>query len=161
MKIEKIKRKSLIYCTLHQISLDATPLFKALSYTWLLDKDLKKQTVQGKERAIICDGRYFLVRENLFNAMIELGETQLGGLLWIDAICINQNDVMEQSSQVNMMGRIFQAAETVVVWLGQSSFISSRGLEAMRTLYELSHKQINDGTQAQIMKTDHVLQLIH
>lgn len=39
--------------------------------------------------------------------------------LWIDAICINQSDIREQNSQVEMMGRIYHSADNVVVWVGE------------------------------------------
>jgi Heterokaryon incompatibility protein (HET) len=40
-------------------------------------------------------------------------------LLWIDALCINQNDLEERSTQVAMMKDIYARAAEVVIWLGQ------------------------------------------
>jgi hypothetical protein len=39
--------------------------------------------------------------------------------LWIDAICINQEDVDEKTEQVRMMNEIYRAARRVSVWLGR------------------------------------------
>lgn len=39
--------------------------------------------------------------------------------LWADAICINQRDDVEKSLQVAQMGRVYSAAESVIVWLGE------------------------------------------
>lgn len=39
--------------------------------------------------------------------------------VWIDAICIDQNDNFEKNSQVTMMGKIFSCARSVRVWLGR------------------------------------------
>jgi Heterokaryon incompatibility protein (HET) len=39
-------------------------------------------------------------------------------LLWVNAICINQGDYGEKSSQVQMMGLIFKSAIKVLAWLG-------------------------------------------
>jgi hypothetical protein len=39
--------------------------------------------------------------------------------LWIDAVCINQNDKAEQASQIPLMGDIYSTAEEVIVWLGK------------------------------------------
>jgi len=56
--------------------------------------------------------------------------------LWADAVCINQRDDAEKSLQVVQMGRVYSAAESVVVWLGEEqddchliaeSFIAARG----------------------------------
>lgn len=41
-----------------------------------------------------------------------------GLLLWIDQLCIDQNNTAEQSQYVNMMGSIFRHAEQVIMWLG-------------------------------------------
>ncbi|KAJ2896259.1 hypothetical protein MKZ38_005713 [Zalerion maritima] len=40
-------------------------------------------------------------------------------ILWIDAICINQEDDDEKNHQVQMMARIYTRAEQVCVWLGE------------------------------------------
>ena len=39
--------------------------------------------------------------------------------LWIDAICIAQNDVAERSLQVAIMGDIYQRSLMTIVWLGR------------------------------------------
>jgi hypothetical protein len=40
-------------------------------------------------------------------------------VLWIDAICINQNDDDEKSHQVGMMRKIYKACQKCTVWLGE------------------------------------------
>lgn len=53
--------------------------------------------------------------------------------LWIDAICINQNDPVERSSQVRIMPKIFSNAVTLLVWLGDVSDDETQSLaEAVR-----------------------------
>ncbi|KAF5541755.1 heterokaryon incompatibility 6 OR allele [Fusarium mexicanum] len=42
-----------------------------------------------------------------------------GVSLWIDAICINQDDIAERNSQVAMMSQIYGSARCVVAWLGE------------------------------------------
>jgi Heterokaryon incompatibility protein (HET) len=39
-------------------------------------------------------------------------------LVWIDALCINQDDPHEQASQVKLMRSIYKQATTVRIWLG-------------------------------------------
>lgn len=41
------------------------------------------------------------------------------GRFWIDAICINQEDLLERSSQVSFIIDIYDRAENVMVWLGR------------------------------------------
>ncbi|KAH6671045.1 heterokaryon incompatibility protein-domain-containing protein [Halenospora varia] len=38
--------------------------------------------------------------------------------LWVDALCINQDDLLERNAQVGRMGRLFEVAKRVHVWLG-------------------------------------------
>jgi len=43
------------------------------------------------------------------------------GCLWIDAICIDQIDVLERNHQVALMGQIYSKAQAVLMWLGESA----------------------------------------
>jgi hypothetical protein len=58
-------------------------------------------------------------------------------VLWIDAICINQNDLKERGQQVKRMASIYKMARRVVVWLGEEEDNSTM---ALRTLEMLSTK---------------------
>lgn len=40
--------------------------------------------------------------------------------LWVDALCIDQDNIDERTSQVLLMGNIYAAAQQVDVWLGES-----------------------------------------
>ncbi|KAK4611769.1 Heterokaryon incompatibility protein 6, OR allele [Fulvia fulva] len=54
--------------------------------------------------------------------------------IWIDAVCINQEDALEKSIQVPLMAQIYGRAKRAVVWLGESSVSTDQGMELMRTL---------------------------
>jgi hypothetical protein len=82
--------------------------YAALSYTW---------GSPGDTRQIILDGHSFTVRKNLYD-FLQRSESRNGVPLWIDAICINQDDVEERNSQVSMMADIYEQAGHVYVWLG-------------------------------------------
>lgn len=51
--------------------------------------------------------------------------------LWIDAICIDQNNVDERNHQVRMMSDIYQGATEVLVWLGQGDPGIEIGLDSI------------------------------
>ncbi|KAH7118530.1 heterokaryon incompatibility protein-domain-containing protein [Dactylonectria estremocensis] len=40
--------------------------------------------------------------------------------IWIDALCINQEDIPERNSQVGMMSQIYGSAWAIVTWLGEA-----------------------------------------
>lgn len=72
---------------------------------------------------VLINGQTFSVTQNLRNAHQFLGRRTAGQgrRFWTDAICINQTDVNEKSSQIRMMSHIYFRAQTVLVWLGRFS----------------------------------------
>jgi hypothetical protein len=69
----------------------------------------------------------FWVTENLYDALVQLRRShhQLPGddrhALWIDAICINQEDFDERNEQVRRMGEIYEKATRINIWLGRAA----------------------------------------
>jgi hypothetical protein len=45
----------------------------------------------------------------------------LGSFRYYDTLCINQNDISERNQQVQIMPDIYSNADTVLIWLGESS----------------------------------------
>ncbi|KAK0370186.1 HET domain-containing protein [Colletotrichum limetticola] len=100
-----------ISCALNHIAFGEKPSYEALSYRW------------GEEapvHTIVLNGHPFLVRKNLRDALLYLQNRGNGGLLWVDAICIDQANVQERNRQVAIMRHIYFRARTVVVWLGST-----------------------------------------
>lgn len=55
-------------------------------------------------------------------------------MFWIDAICIDQQNMAERNHEVKRMGTIYKMARRGVVWLGPASNLSTRGLELLAAL---------------------------
>src|SRR5450432_926340 len=72
--------------TLIQINLNKAPPYVALSYTW---------GTNVAEHVIHIDGQKLTVSKNLHAALMALRLSRQ--FLWIDAICINQQDLVERS----------------------------------------------------------------
>ncbi|KAI1447666.1 heterokaryon incompatibility protein-domain-containing protein [Annulohypoxylon stygium] len=51
---------------------------------------------------------------------------------WIDALCINQDDLQERAEQVKLMRRIYTSASTVCIWLG-NELVAPDSLSELRT----------------------------
>ncbi|KAF5724194.1 heterokaryon incompatibility (het-6OR allele) [Fusarium mundagurra] len=104
----------------HRISSPARPEYYALSYTWnppyMADPSFYEDT---DVRYILLEGSKFAVKPNLYDALFQLHHSYPQIPLWIDALCINQNDLQERKLQVGIMDRIFGSASRVVVWLGK------------------------------------------
>jgi hypothetical protein len=64
------------------------------------------------------------VTVNLESALRHLRELYKEGedslVLWVDALCINQEDVGERTSQVQFMGAIYTQCQQVIVYLGDN-----------------------------------------
>ena len=87
-----------IECELVYSSLGDQPEYdyEALSYTW--------GTLEPEpEKYIRLDARHFQVFENLFAALLRLRQSSKPRLIWIDAICINQEDDREKEQQILFM----------------------------------------------------------
>ena len=105
-------------CTLRIIDLDADPAFTALSYVW---------GDPTPTRSIVCDGVVFGVGENCYSALWYLSKKLQGLVIWVDAICIDQEDVREEKGwQIPLMEEIYTKAEQVYVWLGKGDERSDR-----------------------------------
>lgn len=92
------------------VYLETAPVYEALSYTWGDSK---------KECRISCGSESIAITANLAAALVQIRSPDKPRTLWIDQICINQDDVEERNKQVALMRRIYSKAENVVVWLGE------------------------------------------
>jgi hypothetical protein len=53
-------------------------------------------------------------------ALRRLRPKDVGRILWIDTICIFQDDISERGDQVELMAKIYSHASGVFVWLGEA-----------------------------------------
>ena len=75
------------------------------------------------------------VGTNLKSALKELRAQELL-MLWVDALCINQKDLLERGLQVMRMGLIYSRAVEVVVWVGgdgEDSAIAMSEIDSVRS----------------------------
>lgn len=99
-----------ICCELSVVPLKhAAGCYEAISYVW---GDASKNV------NIKCDGKLFSVTVNLADALWTIRHPTEPRVLWADAICINQHDKKEQGRQVMMMGKIYEQARRVLIYLG-------------------------------------------
>jgi hypothetical protein len=82
------------------------------------------------KQTIFCDGKSITIQQNLYNALLYLRKGRPGDY-WIDAVCIDQENVHEKSLQVQMMGKIYRSATGVVVWLGNVPVLLDEGMQKL------------------------------
>ena len=78
---------------------------------------------------IVCDGLKLSVGGELYNALKRLRKKEKVLRIWVDALCINQDDIPERNEHVKMMQQIYAKAEEVHIWLGEMGAGLTRGGE--------------------------------
>lgn len=157
LAIERSREKtSKTRCSLRRYSLDDIPPYYALSYVWgdpMVTESIKvdgvhfavttnlmaalqqirsSQTTDWRHTKILGD----LWPEWVAAAVEDYKDASLDPslLFWIDAICVNQRDLEERASQIQLMKRIFGQARKVVAWLGPEGEDSAKAILVIRLL---------------------------
>jgi hypothetical protein len=96
--------------------------YNSLSYTWGQLNFSESLFIVSDERnpsvAQCGHGLEIPITVNLDNALRRVRADAPNTLLWADAVCINQADDWERTSQVQIMGKIFSEAFCVLIWTG-------------------------------------------
>jgi hypothetical protein len=108
--------------------LAAEPEFEALSYTWG-SAEIPTPIYVGT-----TGNTTLSVTQNLAVALPYLRHKDKSRALWVDAICINQQDLEERSQQVQRMADIFTRGTRVIMWLGPAADQSTLALKTLGTL---------------------------
>lgn len=118
-----------IRCHLKYTTLDSPESipYEALSYVW------------GKPdftEPLEFEGHQVLVTKNLATALRHLRPDANGSprRIWVDAICINQNDVAERNHQVTIMKDIYSHCTADLAWLGPDSSSPDKASEQVENL---------------------------
>lgn len=120
------------FCTLQSVDIENSHVpFEALSYVWGREKS---------DNVLLCTddqgnihGQLELTR-NLEQALRALRQPHQRRILWIDAICIRQDDNAERSRQVSYMRSVYKNATRVIIWLGEKDATVRRAFEAAQKL---------------------------
>lgn len=147
-----------IKCSLVTCALDDIPSYTALSYTWGDPKIYyaKEAEIHPSEDwycqcyNIEIDGVEVTVSANLYAALTSIQHirsmsryAQHEGLgkeldyLWIDALCVNQSDLVEKSQQVQLMSQIYSQSQSVLVWLGGRDELADTAIPFIHGLADL------------------------
>ncbi|KAK1712016.1 heterokaryon incompatibility protein-domain-containing protein [Colletotrichum lupini] len=133
-----------ISCNIFEASLDSDGIipYEALSYAW------------GRidlAASIIANGKTLRITNNLFTALSYLRDNHVNKVLWIDAVCIDQNNVAERGHQVGQMAGIYRGAEQVIIWLGPPTHETNLLLGCLKELQKslIRQKSRDDLVQAQ------------
>jgi hypothetical protein len=120
-------------------------MFKALSYTWGDPHKTCSIRIDGHDFPVTANLEAALrhvrnlhknaIQSRLSVAMAAMAARMADKIVtsswWIDAICINQDDVLERNQQVTLMTRIYRMAMGVQVWLGAAGDNSDLAMDVI------------------------------
>jgi hypothetical protein len=116
------------------------PTYEALSYTWGSSDNPVYLTIGETGNDTIA------ITQNLAATLPYLRYRDRPRVLWIDAICVNQMDLVERGYQVQLMGDIYRLAVRVIAWVGpeaDDSLYALKTLEQIGTGFEVDWHRHN------------------
>lgn len=139
VEIEPAKRNSALRCAImhhrlrdiHAVTLadglsSISHAYEALSYTWGNTSNVSR--IKCRDKYQTADGAWVVgrytwlyVTANCEAALRRLRHEDIPRRVWIDALCIDQSNIVERNTQVGLMAQIYQKAAQVVVYLGEAS----------------------------------------
>ncbi|KAL7920220.1 heterokaryon incompatibility domain-containing protein [Trichoderma austrokoningii] len=143
LKILPGKYEEPLYCTISECQLQNSSAYEALSYAWgvsgALDESRPTMSLNEQE---------FIISSTLEQALRRLRRLDTARVMWIDRICINQDNTDERNTQVAIMPDIYRGALRVIAWIGEQSYDSGRALAflkemAMHHKYIVRHRWMN------------------
>ena len=134
VKVHPPSDEGTINCSLQHAELSKKPEYLAVSYTWGPPTYHAAQKGMTNERccSIICNDRQLSITENLSHFLRKVEDESL--YLWIDAICINQEDVLERNNQVLLMTDIYSNSITTLIWLGEEDEYTAPAARLMKIM---------------------------
>lgn len=122
--------KGPIRCKLHQRTLDDNIHYEALSYAW--------GEPSPKPNIYINGSNVLGVTKNCFEALFHLRQRFRPRTIWVDAVCIDQNEnddsTRERNHQVKVMFEIYARATRVLIWLGCAKPGTARTMARLRLI---------------------------
>ncbi|KAK5327187.1 hypothetical protein LTR70_001662 [Exophiala xenobiotica] len=111
-------------CRIFHATLKERPHYVALSYSW---------GQMGSRRLILVEDSPVCVTINLYEAILALRRSDHDLIIWVDFLCINQEDNKEKNWQVGLIKGIYQQASEVLAWLGPADDNSDHVMTFLNT----------------------------
>lgn len=121
-----------VFCELEHAFRGDDISYTALSYAW---------GQENHPRPISVGETILNVSVNLEEALREVRDERNDVMLWVDQICINQEDEIERGHQVQQMKQIYAEATCVIAWVGPAAHNSDLVLAQLNSIGEEAHDE--------------------
>jgi hypothetical protein len=124
--------------------------YEAVSYHWgsgdatypIYVRDVfEAGKVKTMDEVVLLGMKRLYVKPNLYKALQALRRSDVEVILWVDAICINQDNEEEKKFQVAKMAQIYSMAERVCIWLGAGDKRSDNAMNFILDILKLEKLQ--------------------
>ncbi|KAK8059186.1 hypothetical protein PG996_009116 [Apiospora saccharicola] len=132
-----------VFCSLRHLRLGQGEVFEPLSYCWGDTSQTEVITIDAQP--VGGSSLSFPVAQSIVEALRQLRLPDKPRRLWIDQLCINQNDRDEKTHQVGLMSRIYSEASMVHIWLGIGDRATAAALGVVRDIYNYDRERFCTG----------------
>src|SRR6266480_522213 len=126
--------------TLKTVRLNDAPPYFCLSYAWGTQKQVVPVQVDDQSLYVTPSLAVAMQRLQELNAEDSASDTRVKWV-WIDMICINQDDISERSEQVRLMGAIYSQAIRTLIWVGPEFDSCSAAWLLIDQIYEVFQRE--------------------
>lgn len=131
----------ILRCSMFNADLAAqeTPSYIALSYTW------HEESLPTTFQPVLINDKRLDVSLNLWNFLQNYRHTAGERIIWIDQICINQEDEEERVQQIGQMCAIYERASMDLFWIGEPDEQTEEVMSLLSSLQRLEMLHLTEG----------------
>ncbi|KAI6091562.1 HET-domain-containing protein [Hypoxylon rubiginosum] len=153
LRFRHLQHGNCLHGELDSVDLVFCPSFEAISYTWL-DEEGGDNT---KTRSIFIGPFWDIIPitancDSALRLFLSKGHRRV----WIDSVCINQQDPHERTHQVSIMREIYSKASQVLVYLGLAANYSDEAMEVLREVLRKGDQPNRQLNSAEISGLTHL-----
>lgn len=144
--------------------------YEALSYYWGTDQpsyeiriSQNKKLENRRNWKNVVDSvkpQKFYIRSNLHAALVQFRDRDQVIYLWVDALCIDQEDEEEKNIQVSRMAQIYRGAHRVCIWLGAGNHKCAQAMDFIDEIVDLASLDVLIKDESTATKWDALVELM-
>ncbi|KAI9147455.1 Heterokaryon incompatibility protein [Paramyrothecium foliicola] len=131
-----LSSKAQVVCSLLQFELHGTiPSYNAISYRWLAGDP-------SEDECIAVNGFQVAVPPNVLEILKDMRSINMPQFVWLDSLCINQDDLREKETQVSIMRQIYERSANVIIHLAGSDVSPEEGIRVDVMISKLRNARV-------------------
>ena len=142
LKLRAGVRSAPVECVLSTVSLldIPKPVYETISYCWGDESVRDTISVNGRELDVPSSAK---------NALLRMRDALQERILWIDAICIDQQNFDERAQQVSIMGDVYFRGQRCLVYIGEDEGIAHEVFKGIHIVLDDAREMTEDFTNWQ------------